>query len=135
MDKLFDTKRTYKSTDGDTYINMVIPVVNVNALSSHSIIRVNPDEKGRIDNYVWRNVGEKMDLIDLTMYANHIFNPFSINEGDLLYIPVDDESVYQSSEAPSLPDGTTLDSVTGKRENMTYSEKVEYLARKGLGIK
>lgn len=135
MDKLFDTKRRYIGYDGDEYVNMCIPVVNLDKIDSNVIIRVNQDENGRIDNFVWRNIEKNMDMIDLTMYANHIFNPFSINDGDLLLSPVSKNDIYVSSNEPNLPDGTKFnDSIKGKKK-MTYAEKVEYFARKGLGIK
>ena len=135
MTKLFDTKRTYTGYDGETDVNMSIPVVDISKLKGNSTMKLNQEENGRIDTFVWNNVSNNMDMIDITMYANHIFNPFAVKEGDLLYIPMDNDSVYESNEEPSLPDGSKHSSNSTGEKKMTYAEKVEYLARKGLGIK
>lgn len=135
MTKLFDTKRTYIGYDGEEYVNMCIPVVDISKLKGNSTKKLNQDESGRIDTFVWNNVAKNMNMIDITMYANHIFNPFSINEGDILYVPMDNDNVYESNEEPSLPDGTKYSSSSKGEKKMTYAEKVEYLAKKGLGIK
>lgn len=135
MDKLFDTKRRYTDSNGDEYIDMVIPVVDISKIQGNASIRVNDDERGRLDNFVWRNVAKNMDMIDIVMYANHIFNPFSIEAGDVLYVPVDNDKVYVSGDEPSLPDGSKNSSKSKGEKKMTYAEKVEYLARQGLGLK
>lgn len=135
MTKLFDTKRTYIGYDGEEYVNMCIPVVDISKLKGNSTKKLNQDESGRIDTFVWNNVAKNMNMIDITMYANHIFNPFSINEGDILYVPMDNDNAYESNEEPSLPDGTKHSSSSKGEKKMTYAEKVEYLAKKGLGIK
>lgn len=135
MTKLFDTKRTYIGYDGEEYVNMCIPVVDISKLKGNSTKKLNQDESGRIDTFVWNNVAKNMNMIDITMYANHIFNPFSINEGDILYVPMDNDNVYESNEEPSLPDGTKHSARSKGEKKMTYAEKVEYLAKKGLGIK
>lgn len=130
MDKLFDTKRKYTGYDGEEYIDMCIPVVKIAAMTGHSVERVNQDCEGRIDTFVWNNVEKNMDMIDLLMYANHIFNPFSIKEGDVLNIPSDQDSVYYSSGEPSLPDGTKHSKNTKGEKSMTYAETIEYMGRK-----
>lgn len=135
MDKLFNTKRKYIGYDGEEYLNLSIPVVDLDKISSNSLLEVNNDENGRIDTFVWKNVEEDLDLIDLTMYANHIFNPFSIKKGDLLLTPIRSDDAYFSSDEPTLPDGHTLRTTGTNKKKMTYAEKVEYFARKGLGLK
>lgn len=135
MDKLFDTKRTYIGTDGDEYINMSIPAVDISKIKGNSMMRANQDDNARIDSYVWRNVAKNMDMIDILMYANHIFNPFAIKDGDVLYVPIDNDSVYYSSEEPSLPDGSKNSSNSTGKKKRTYAEDVEYIARQGLALK
>lgn len=135
MDKLFDTKRTYIGYDGEEYIDMCIPVVSVKDMTGSGVEEVNQDCKGRIDNFTWKKVGKNLDMIDMVMYANHIFNPFSVKDGDLLNIPNSDDNLYRSSEEPSLPDGTRHSNNANGEKTMTYAEKIEYMARKGLGLK
>ena len=67
------------------------------------------------------------------MYANHIFNPFSIDEGDILYTPVYNDSLYKKSEEPILPNDKTLSSKN--KISLTYAEKVALLAKQGKGWK
>lgn len=135
MDKLFDTKRKYTGYDGEEYVDMSIPVVNLNDIQGNSTIRVNHDENGRLDNFVWRNVAKNLDMIDTVMYANHIFNPFAVKEGELLYVPIDNDRIYKTSEEPALPDGTKQSSNMKGEKKKSYAEQIEYLARMGLGIK
>jgi hypothetical protein len=56
------------------------------------------------------------------MYANHIFNPFSIYEGDILYTPIYNDKLFSKSEEPILPDGSTMSSKN--KMHLTYAEKV-----------
>lgn len=135
MDKLFDTKRRYLGYDDEEYVNMCIPVIDVSGIEGNTIEEASRDCNGRIDTFTWRNVAKDFDMIDMVMYANHIFNPFSIKEGEILNVPLRNEGLYRSSDEPVLPDGTKH-SVTSKgRKEMTYAETVAYLARKGLGLK
>ena len=69
------------------------------------------------------------------MYYNHIFNPFSVDEGDLLYTPLYDEGYFTQKGEPILPDGSKHSSNTSGEKKLTYAEKVEKAARTGLGIK
>lgn len=135
MDKLFDTKRKYIGYDGEEYINMCIPVVKIKDMYGSSIEELTQDYNGRIDNFVWRIVARDMDMIDMVMYANHIFNPFSIKEGDFLKVPTVDDSLYQSSEEPSLPDGTKHSKNSKGEKNRSYAETVAYMARMNKGWK
>ena len=77
---------------------------------------------------------EDLENIDTVMYVNHIFNPFAIQEGDVVYVPNGDDYYYKEAE-PELIDGTKLSSKMSNDKPMTYAETVEYLGRLGLGIK
>ena len=135
MDKLFDAKRTYIGYDGEEYIDMCIPVIPVNKITGNSIVKLNRDYNGRLDNFVWDIVEKDIDMIDMVMYANHIFNPFAVKEGDIMNVPLTNDDLYGSNGEPSLPDGTKYSNSTSGEKAMTYAEKVEYLARKGFGQK
>lgn len=135
MDKLLDTKRTYKGYDDEEYIDMCIPVIDISKIEGNAIEKVNYDCNGRIDTFVWKNVKKDLDMIDIVMYANHIFNPFAIKEGEILNIPSSNDRVYQSSDEPTLPDGTKHSKNSRGEKEMSYAETVRYLARKGLGLK
>ena len=68
-------------------------------------------------------------------YANPIFNPFSVKEGNILNVPANDSDLYVESDEPSLPDGSKFSNSSRGEKTMSYAEKIEYLAKKGLGVK
>ena len=133
MDRLLENKRTYVARDGEEYLNLNSPSVNINDIKINGCIKVNQDCKGRIDRFVYTNISKDYNAIDLLMYANHIFNPFAIDEGDILYTPIYNDKLFSKSEEPVLPDGETLSSKT--KPTMTYAEKVALLAKQGKGWK
>lgn len=133
MDKLLDNKRTFISRDGEEYLNLTTPTVNINDIKINGYIKVNQDCKGRIDKFVYTNLSKDYNAIDILMYANHIFNPFSIDENDILYTPIYNDKLFFKSEEPILPDETTLSSKN--KATLTYAEKVALLAKQGKGWK
>ena len=114
---------------------MCIPVVDIKKLEGTSILGLTKEYNGRIDRFVWKNVSKNFDMIDMVMYANHIFNPFSIKEGTILNIPNDNDNLYQSSDEPELPDGSKHSKNSKGEKEKTYAETIEYLGKKGLGLK
>ena len=133
MNRSLDNKRTYITRDGEEFLNLTTPTVNINDITINGYIRVNQDCKGRIDKFVYTNVSKDYNAIDIIMYANHIFNPFSIDEGDMLYTPVYNDKLFSKCEEPVLPDDTTLSSKN--KTKLTYAEKVALLAKQGKGWK
>lgn len=133
MDKILDYKRTYIARDGEEYLNLSVPVVNIDDINVNGYIRVNQDCKGRIDKFVYTNVSKDYNSIDILMYANHIFNPFAIDEGDILYTPIYNDTLFSKSEEPVLPDETTLSSKN--KATPTYAEKVALLTKQGKAWK
>ena len=131
MEKSLDNKRTYISRDGENFLNLTTPTVNINNIKVNGYVRVNQDCKGRIDRFVYANVSKDFNAIDILMYANHIFNPFSIDDGDILYTPVYNDNLYSTAVEPVLPDETKLSSKN--KESLTYAEKVEKIAKLGKG--
>ena len=135
MDKLFDTKRKYTGYDGEEYIDMCIPVVKVSDIFGNAIEELNQDCNGRLDTFVWKSVAKNLDMIDMVMYANHIFNPFAVQQGEILNVPTDNDELYKASNEPSLPNGTKHSKNSKGEKSRTYAENVEYLAKNGLGLK
>jgi hypothetical protein len=133
MDKLLDKKRKYIAKDGEEYLNLFSPTVDINNIKINGLIKVNQDCKGRIDKFVYTNVSKDFNAIDILMYANHIYNPFSIDEGDLLYTPVYNDLLFSKSKEPILPNGNTLSEKN--KQSLTYAEKVALLAKQGKGWK
>lgn len=133
MNKILENKRTYTARNGEEYLNLTDPTVNINDIKINGYIKVNQDCKGRIDKFVYTNVSKDYNAIDIIMYANHIFNPFSIDDGDILYTPIYNDALFSKSEEPVLPDETTLSSKN--KSTITYAEKVALLAKQGKGWK
>lgn len=131
MDKSLDNKRTYTGRDGDEYLYLFTPTVNIDDITVNGYIKVNQDCKGRLDRFVYTNVSKDYNSIDIIMYANHIYNPFSIDEGDILYTPIYNDRLFSKSEEPVLPDESKLSSKN--KATLTYAEKVALLAREGKG--
>ena len=134
MEKLFDKKRRHK-VDDDEMLDLGIPCVNIKKLEANGLLRVSQDQKGRLDKFTLGNVDKDKSAIDIVMYYNHIFNPSSVDEGDLLYTPLYDEGYFTQKGEPILPDGSKHSSNTSGEKKLTYAEKVEKAARTGLGIK
>jgi hypothetical protein len=134
MEKLFDRKRKH-TVDDEEMLDLSIPCVNIKNLQANGLLRISQDQKGRLDKFTYRNVDKDKSAIDLVMYYNHIFNPFSIDEGDLLYTPVYNDSYFRVIGEPILPDGSKHSKNTSGEKELTYAEKVEKAARTGLGIK
>ena len=133
MDKLLDNKRKYITQDGEEYLNLTSPTVDIDKIQINGYIKVNQDCKGRIDKFVYTNVYKDYNAIDILMYVNKIYNPFSIDEGDILYTPIDNDSLFSKSEEPVLPNGSTLSSKN--KSSLTYAEKVALLTKQGKGWK
>lgn len=131
MDKLFDNKRRYITQDGEEYLNLSTPTININDIKVNGFIRVDQDYKGRIDKFVYGNVSKDYNAIDIVMYINHIYNPFSIDEGDILYTPIYNDALFSTSEEPVLPNESKLSS--RNKSTLTYAEKVALLAKQGKG--
>ena len=134
MEKLFNKKRKHE-VDDEEMLDLGIPCVDIKKLEANGLLRVSQDQKGRIDKFTFGNVDKDRSAIDIVMYYNHIFNPFSVDEGDLLYTRVYNESYFTQKGEPILPDGSKHSSNTSGEKKLTYAEKVEKAARTGLGIK
>lgn len=135
MDRLFDNKRRKNNIDDEEMIELGIPCVDVKELQANGVLRVSQDQKGRIDRFALANVDIDRNSIDILMYFNHIYNPFSIDEGDILFTPVYNDSVFKKKGEPVMPDGTKHSNNTSGKKELTYAEKVEKAARTGLGVR
>lgn len=133
MDRLLENKRTYMARDGEEYLNLSIPTVNIDDIKVNGYIKVDQDCKGRIDKFVYTNVSKDYNAIDILMYANHIFNPFAIDEEEILYTPIYNDRLFSKPEEPVLPDNKTLSAKN--KTSLTYAQKVELLAKQGKGWK
>lgn len=84
MDLIFDLKKKITDKYGDEIIELSIPTINIDSIPLFGPIRVNQDQVSRLDSIVWSGIEEDFSAIDTLMYANHIMNPFAIEEGDII---------------------------------------------------
>lgn len=117
MDIIFDKKKRRIDNDGDEYIDLSQPTIDVDRINVYGISRVGQDESARLDFFTWNKVGQTFDAIDTVMYANNLFNPFSIEEGDELYLCSHNDSLYSFNTDVILPDGNS--------EQKTFNEEVK----------
>lgn len=134
MNKLFDYKRKLVAEDGEEYVELSIPAFDTKETVISSVTKLNQDDNARIDTFTYKNVFKDIDAIDAVMYINHIYNPFAVQEGDIIYIP-NGCDFYKTPEEPKLVDGSTLSEKTSTEKTMTYAETIEYLSDMGYGIK
>ena len=135
MEKLFSNKRTYVDKDGNELVDMCIPSLKLDSIQANSFLKLNETYNGRIDRFTYEHVSTDLDsAIDMVMYFNHIFNPFAVKEGDILYTPVIQDELYYTQSEPELPDGTVLSMNSIGEKKMTYAERVDYYSKLGLGV-
>lgn len=135
MSKLLESKRTYIASDGEEYLDLSIPSLNIKNLKGNLLMKVASDEKGRIDKITWKYARKDLDVMNQVLYYNHIFNPFAINEGDILYIPNTNTDYYITANEPKLIDGSKHSTDEHQKSEKTYAENVEFLALTGFGAK
>lgn len=135
MENLFSNKRTYIDKDGNELVDMSIPSLKLKDMEANSFLKLNESYNGRIDKFAYDHVSTDLDnAIDMVMYFNHIFNPFSISEDDVLYTPVIQDELYYNQDEPELPNGTIMSMNSKGEEKMTYAETVDYYSKLGLGV-
>ena len=114
MDIVFDKKKRRIDNDGDEYIDLSQPTINIERINVYGINRVGQDES---DFFTWNKVCQTFDAIDTVMYANNLFNPFSIEEGDELYLCSHNDSLYSFNTDVILPNGNS--------EQKTFNDEVK----------
>lgn len=97
--------RLVDESTGENYFDLTAPSFNYKAeLGVRAIHYVTQDQVGRIDKIseLYYGTGEYIDALCVT---NNIFNPFSLNEGDVLFIPnlVREDEVYRRPNTISRP--------------------------------
>lgn len=95
MEKVFNIKR--KEQDGCVMLQDRVYIKG--NMNPEYFSEVSSGETARLDRICAKRNGNS-DTIDAVMYANGIINPFAVNEGDILIIPVEDVNLY----APNPPE-------------------------------
>lgn len=127
-----DKKRRIETEDGDM-LDLSAPTVNYDIFLSiiENMHYVSEDEEMRLDTIANMYYGW-CDKLDAILWANDIYNPFSIKAGDMLIIPgVKDINIYvKNPEISKMPDDdnsqTTSSKITaaaGKLNNANKNAK------------
>lgn len=68
---------------------------------------VTKEEAGRLDRIAWKYYSG-IDKLDALLWVNDIYNPFAIDEKDILYIPTikDTNAFYKQPDEVSFPDSS-----------------------------
>lgn len=87
----------------EEYFDLSVPSFNLYDIQITDIHAVSQDEEGRLDKICKSYYGDA-EYMDVVCFINHIFNPFSVKEGDLIVIPQIspyDKKIYSLPEVPS----------------------------------
>lgn len=122
-------KRKIKTPDGDM-LDLSLTTVDIDMMSQvENMHFVTSDEEMRLDNIANKYYGWA-DKLDAILWANGIFNPFSIEEGDWLIIPrVKDSDLYAvNPKVSKMPDEENTQSTSSKIS--TAADKLNSSAKK-----
>lgn len=98
---------TRKPLLDDGFKDITAPTIKYNDLLGieAGVHIVASDEVARLDRIAWKYYGS-IEKLDALLWVNDIYNPFAIDEKDILYIPTikDTSSFYKSPEKVIFPD-------------------------------
>lgn len=86
----------------DEELNLGTRVIDIDTIDCNSAGRVPKGYDMRLD-LIANDINNNTATMDFVMYVNHIFNPFAITEGDVLIIPIYNESLYLDPEEIVYP--------------------------------
>jgi competence protein ComGC len=119
---------------GEQYFDLSAPSFRYDVqFGVKAIHYVLPDQAGRIDliSEIYYGSGEYIDAICVT---NNIFNPFSVNEGDVLVIPNilnNEDQVYSRPKTASRPNLVQGQFIDTDRQSQKDQSRIERLKAKG----
>ncbi len=119
-------------TTGENYFDLTAPSFNYKAeLGVRAIHYVTQDQVGRIDKIsdLYYGSGEYVDALCVT---NNIFNPFSLNEGDVLFIPnlEREDEVYKRPSTISRPNSIQDKFINTNVQSVMDQSRIQRLIQK-----
>ncbi len=115
--KSLSLKNILKDENGEEYFDLSVPSFDFSNVSVKDFHLVTRDEEGRIDMICKQYYGNTM-YIDVLCLMNHIYNPFSIKENDMIVIPevaANASQIYKKPEIPTWLEGE--DAKSSKKSN------------------
>lgn len=122
---------------GEQYLDLTAPSFKYKKdLGLKALHYVMQDEAGRVDKIADKYFGDG-EYIDAICVVNNIFNPFSVQEGDILIIPnLDDLNlVYKRPNPASRPNPVMAPFVDTGRQSTEDQSRVQRLAQKAKSKK
>lgn len=122
---------------GEFYFDLTAPSFIYNPdVGIKGIHYVTSDQVGRIDKICEIYYGGS-EFIDALCVVNNIFNPFSLQEGDVLVIPnlARPDLLYQRPDPASRPVPTILPYVDTGRQSQKDQSRIQRLTQKAKGRK
>ena len=117
---------------GEGYWDLTAPsFVYDSDLGVKSLHYVMPDQVGRMDKISYKYFGSG-EFIDAICVVNNIFNPFSVNEGDILVIPnlSREDLVYKRPNPASRPNEVQEAYVDTGRQSEKDQSRIQRLIQK-----
>ena len=117
---------------GEGYWDLTAPsFIYDSDLGVKSLHYVMPDQVGRMDKISYKYFGSG-EFIDAICVVNNIFNPFSVNEGDILVIPnlSREDLVYKRPNPASRPNEVQEAYVDTGRQSEKDQSRIQRLIQK-----
>ena len=117
---------------GQQYFDLTAPSFRYKTeLGVKALHYIKQDQVGRMDKVSLQYFG-KSDYVDALCIVNNIFNPFSLNEGDVIIIPnlSDLAAVYSRPNAASRPNPVLEDYVNTDRQSEKDQARIQRLIEK-----
>ena len=117
---------------GEFYFDLTAPSFIYDAdFGIKALHYVMPDQAGRIDKISEIYFGST-EYIDAICVVNNIFNPFTLQEGDVLVIPnlIKPDLVYNRPNPASRPTTPQLTYIDTERQSIEDQSRIQRLAKK-----
>lgn len=104
----------------EEYFDLSVPSFTLDNVGIKCFHVVNKDEEGRMDKIAIEYYNDTQ-YIDILCLMNHIFNPFSIKENDMIIIPEITSIASKVYKKPSIP--TWIEGSQPKKSSTNTNEK------------
>jgi len=118
--------------NGEQYYDLTAPSFKYKReLGVKALHYVTQDQVGRIDKIAIKYFGSSK-FVDAICVINNIFNPFTVNEGDVLAIPQlkDENLVYARPQTASRPSASLAQFVDTGRQSEIDQSRIQRLIQK-----
>jgi hypothetical protein len=121
---------------GEKYYDLSTPIFRYNQTYIVGIYYVTDEDEARPDLISTKYFGSP-SYLDAILIFNRIYNPFSLQKGDLLLIPdvTDESSVYQKPPSYNEPNSPLKTFTDTERQSVQDKSRIERLKKNAQGKK